>query len=69
MADNQSPSTAPIHMVDVSELERKIAMCVPSESIGIGKGHDVWLIFTANRLTENVSCHVSLTLPALFTEG
>lgn len=66
MPHENASSTAPLHTVDVSETERHIAMCVPSESIGIGKGHEVWLIFTADKLTENVACSVSLTLPAKF---
>jgi hypothetical protein len=66
MPHENAPSNAALHPVDVSETERHIAMCVPSESIGIGKGHEVWLIFTANKLTENVTCSVSLTLPAMF---
>jgi len=66
MPNEFAASNAPLSTVDVSETERHIAMCVPSESIGLGHGHEVWLIFTANRLTENVTCSVSLTLPTLF---
>lgn len=61
------PSTEPMHVVDVSEHQRHIALAVPRSGLGVGDGTPMWLVFSADKDTGELTCAIRSVLPGVFT--
>jgi len=61
------PSTEPMHVVDASEHQRHIALAVPRAGLGVGDGAPMWLVFSADKNTGELTCAIRSVLPGVFT--
>lgn len=64
--EQNAASTDPIHAVDYTDTERRIAMAIDRAAMGAGPGDPLWLIVKADKTTNEVTCAIRSTLPNEF---
>lgn len=59
-------SPFPMRVADPTETQRQIALAIPLQTLGIGEGPPMWLVFCADKTTGELTCAIRSVLPNVF---